>query len=397
MTPEGFLEAPALVAKTGIYEYLAYEIGLDSRDGLPPNQLVRVYRPPEEVFSSETLDSYNAVDITNEHPQGSLVESHNYKKVVVGTVTSSGRKVSNDGVEATLLFKDPSVIAQVQSGKVEVSPGYKCHYIKEAGVTPTGDKYDYVQRGVEINHVALVGKARGGKEARVADSALKTKGRHSVRVITTIDGATVVINEDNAAEVERDHVALKKEVEQLKKAKTADSAAQQSQNEKLEAALADKEKLQGTCDAQAAQIEKLETATTDSVIAERVKQVSAVKQQAEFIAKAEEKEFTTDSVSIAQIQRECLAQVGLATAESLADKADAYVSGMFDLEHSRATRTADAEKKRKEKTAAEYAALSDGKSELDSPSPTGDSAIKTPVMSRHQQYALERNKGVANV
>ena len=65
-TDEGFLKVPARVARTGIQEYLARELGLDG----DPNRIVRVYRAPEEVFSPASLSSYDACDITNDHPKG---------------------------------------------------------------------------------------------------------------------------------------------------------------------------------------------------------------------------------------------------------------------------------------------------------------------------------------
>ncbi|MGL5729314.1 MAG: DUF2213 domain-containing protein, partial [Plesiomonas sp.] len=48
-TPEGFLRVPGHVARPGIQQYLASELGLDG----DPNRIVNVYRPPEEVFSTD--------------------------------------------------------------------------------------------------------------------------------------------------------------------------------------------------------------------------------------------------------------------------------------------------------------------------------------------------------
>ena len=53
-TDEGFLVVPARISRTGIQEYLAVEMGLTDRD---PNDIIRVYRPEEEVFSDLSLSS----------------------------------------------------------------------------------------------------------------------------------------------------------------------------------------------------------------------------------------------------------------------------------------------------------------------------------------------------
>ena len=99
-TDEGFLRVPGRVARTGIQEYLASELGLDGN----PNRIVNVYRPADEVFKAESLLSYDGTDITIEHP-GTLVDSQNYKDVSVGVVRGSGIE-DNDFVQCDLIIKD---------------------------------------------------------------------------------------------------------------------------------------------------------------------------------------------------------------------------------------------------------------------------------------------------
>ena len=391
ITPEGFLLAPATVAKSGIYQYYAHEINLDVRDGLPKNKLLNVYRPDDEVFSEATLDSYNAVDITNEHPSGALVDANNYKNVVAGTVVSKGRKVGADGVEIDMLFKDPEIIKQVQRGKVEVSAGYRCYYEKQKGVTKDGAPYDYVQRGVVINHVALVASARGGKEARVADNAATKKGelRMDPKAIVTSDGRTVLITQENGATIENEVVLLKKEIESLKKTATADTKARQQRDNELKALQEQADKLQGTCDAQKSQIEELEAVSSDSAILKRVQELAQVKEQAAMIATHKDTKFTCDSAKAEEVRRECLAQIGVATIEELKDKADSYVHGRFDTLYEQA-KTADAkEAKTKEKAEKEIAALHDGQSKIKRTAETKDGEGKK-VLSRAQQYVQSK-------
>ncbi|MDD0873422.1 DUF2213 domain-containing protein, partial [Xylella fastidiosa] len=64
-TPEGYLIVPARFARTGIQHYAAHELGLSGAD---PQRVIRVYRPPEEVFAAEAIASFDGRPITDEHP-----------------------------------------------------------------------------------------------------------------------------------------------------------------------------------------------------------------------------------------------------------------------------------------------------------------------------------------
>lgn len=66
--PEGYLLCLNVpVARTGTQEYMPEELGLGS--GASP---VPVYRPEEEVFSPETIASFEGMPVTNDHPPDSV-------------------------------------------------------------------------------------------------------------------------------------------------------------------------------------------------------------------------------------------------------------------------------------------------------------------------------------
>ncbi|EGR4442613.1 DUF2213 domain-containing protein [Vibrio cholerae] len=159
-TPEGFLKVSGRAAKTGIQEYFAHELGLTDRE---PNAVVRVMRFPAEVFSQSALDSYIGVDITIEHPC-EFVNSQNFKSSSVGLVTKAKR--DGDFVLVDMIVKDQSAIDAIHSGKVELSAGYQCHYEP----APQGASYDFIQRDIRVNHLAITNSARGGSQVRLADS-----------------------------------------------------------------------------------------------------------------------------------------------------------------------------------------------------------------------------------
>ncbi|MGQ7018643.1 DUF2213 domain-containing protein [Vibrio cholerae] len=159
-TPEGFLKISGRAAKTGIQEYYAHELELTDRE---PNAVVRVMRFSDDVFSKSALNSYIGCDVTVEHPE-TFVNSQNFKSSSVGLVTAASR--DGDFVKVDMIVKDQSAIDAIHSGKVELSAGYSCHY----ETAPQGASYDFIQRDIAVNHLAITNSARGGSQVRLNDS-----------------------------------------------------------------------------------------------------------------------------------------------------------------------------------------------------------------------------------
>ena len=57
----------------------------------------------------------------------------------------------------------------INGGKVDLSAGYRCRYEKSPGEFE-GQKYDYIQRSIRGNHIALVDEGRSGADVSVMDS-----------------------------------------------------------------------------------------------------------------------------------------------------------------------------------------------------------------------------------
>ncbi len=172
-TGDGYLVADAKVARTGIQQYLGSEVG---RPDVP---IVRVYRPPEEVFSRDAMHSYAHRPITVEHPS-KMVDASTWKGVAAG---QTGEDVVRDGecVRVPLLLMDAAAIKAYESGKRELSMGYSAEIVFEDGVTPDGQPYDAVQKQLRMNHLALVDRARGGAELRIGDG--RTPGGSDTRAV----------------------------------------------------------------------------------------------------------------------------------------------------------------------------------------------------------------------
>lgn len=152
-TREGWLRVDAHIARVGLLEY-------PRADGTVQVE----YRPPEEAFHPDALASFDLVPITNDHPPAGFIDDQTTKLYQVGTVASA--RQDGEKVAAHMLITDERAVADVKSGKVQVSGGYTC----DLDFTPgefEGRKYDAIQRNVRGNHVAIVWAGRAGPDIRL--------------------------------------------------------------------------------------------------------------------------------------------------------------------------------------------------------------------------------------
>ena len=301
----GFLRVTGKAARTGVYEYLACELGLNDRN---PMDVVRVYRPEEEVFNDSSLESYKNVDVTNDHPS-EFVDAKTYKKTSVGHVISAER--DGDFVNVDIIVKDADSIKDIESGKTQLSPGYSAVYVQENAAAPCGTSYEFKQTSIDVNHLAIVSRGRGGNQVRLNDKQTinpeKTKAMKKIvldsgRSVELEDGATATLIQDSF-----------------------DRLTQQVKDSSSEM-----ETLKATSDAQAEKIAKLEAdlkvATDSDAIKAKLTELAQVKDSAVKIAG---KEFTCDSVDAMEIKRAALSQVR--DSIDWAKKSDEYVSAAFDF------------------------------------------------------------------
>lgn len=311
ITDEGYLKVPGKVARTGIQQYLASELGLMDRK---PDEVVNVYRPAEEVFAPEALSSYADADITNGHPDD-MVTADSFKQVSLGHATDAGYP-EGEYVVAPLLIKDKDGIKAVEEGRVNLSAGYNAEYHYEPGQTEDGTPYEYVQRGIRINHIALVDRARAGQGARLYDHQ-----RSRVMSTITLDGQTVEVGDSATAQlIQRSFDAMNKSKEDMEaKAKEYEDEAEKLRNQ-MEEVKAEK-------DSAIEERDKAKQAASDEAIAERI---SAVKSVSDAAVKIAGEDFTCDSVDPMQIRRAALAKVR--DSIDWTDKSDAYVQAAWDIE-----------------------------------------------------------------
>ncbi|OCA53934.1 DUF2213 domain-containing protein [Photorhabdus namnaonensis] len=322
ITPEGYLKVPGRVARVGIQQYLASELGLTDR---PPGQIVNVYRPPEEVFSPESLASYDNVDITVDHPDD-LVDSTTFKRVTAGHAISPGRQ-DGDYVVVDLLIKDQYAIDAINGGKAELSAGYTSEYEKSSGASPDGAPYEFIQRDITINHIALCDRARAGHRARLFDHKPPTGVTPMFKVVLDSGVHATVTDEATQQLIQSTIDGLKKRVKDAEEEKEkAEAAKDEAEKEKEEA--------EAKADAKDDEIEELKEKTSEDSISKRIADVMSARDAAMKIAGTG---FNFDSTDPLKIKRAALDAAGIKCRKYTAwDKApDTYVSAYFDAEEER--------------------------------------------------------------
>lgn len=165
-TKDGYLVADVRVARTGVQVYAASELGL------PGGGMVNVYRPEATVFSRDSMSTFAGKPVTLLHPPVP-VTADNWKQYAVGDI---GEDIVRDGefIRVPIKIMDASTIAAVRAGTKELSVGYNVDVEMRDGVTDDGDAYQAVQVGhLQVNHLAVVPKARGGDSLRIGDGVEK--------------------------------------------------------------------------------------------------------------------------------------------------------------------------------------------------------------------------------
>lgn len=156
--PEGYLLCLNVpVARTGVQEYLPEELNLPRRPDPVP-----VFRPEEEVFSPETVASFEGMPVTDEHPAEG-VTAGNIRSLQKGHAHNVRRGSGNESdlLLADLIVTDPELIRRILAGKREISCGYTYELCEENG--------RYIQRKIRGNHVAVVGAGRAGRRVSIRD------------------------------------------------------------------------------------------------------------------------------------------------------------------------------------------------------------------------------------
>ena len=335
-TPNGFLRIPAYLTRTGVFKYIM-------KDG----SVLRELRHPDDVFRPESIATLKAVPLTNEHPK-KLIDPTDAKKTIIGWI---GDNVEQDMIylKADVNVIDAASIADIESGKQELSCGYTSDLVTEKGVY-NGEIYDCRQTNIVYNHVSLVKRGRAGAQVKlhldeddalefIEDSTNSDEGEFKMAKIKIGDQDYEVSAETKDA-FEKFEKKNKEEMDGLKKA----------MNDMMPKA--EGEKMKGKCDALETEVAQLK-AKVDSTDGDKTKFDAAVKARVELVATAKKvlkPEVQMDAMSDIEIKKAVV--VAKYPTAKLDGKCEIYVQAMYDQATVEAAKDTAAQDALNKKTAA---------------------------------------------
>ena len=154
------------LSTVGVYPYMGRSISAECIQ----DHLYGVYRPESELSSQECIDSFKLIPWIDDHvmlgsEDAGLTPSE--QKGVQGVI---GQDVYFDGttLKGNIKVFSEAMANLIANGKKELSCGYRCRYEYAPG-TYNGEPYQYVQREIRGNHLALVENGRMGPDVAVLD------------------------------------------------------------------------------------------------------------------------------------------------------------------------------------------------------------------------------------
>ncbi|WP_201262186.1 DUF2213 domain-containing protein [Lysinibacillus mangiferihumi] len=203
-TPEGYLTVNVPITRPGVFPY-------QRQDGTVQMEA----KLPEDIFSDRTIYSARSKPVTDGHPN-EPVTIDNYQTYAKG-MSHTDSRVEDFKLYISLTVTDKTLIEKIHDGYNEISIGFLSDVVAESGIY-NGDQYEYVQRNVEINHIAIVEKGRAGPEVAIrADSdawQIDEKGGNTNMVKIKIEGTEYEV--DPAVKAHIDALKAKEETAKVK-------------------------------------------------------------------------------------------------------------------------------------------------------------------------------------
>lgn len=315
-TADGYLVATTRVARTGVQLYLARELGdVAINAGFEPDDVVRVYRHPDEVFHKDSLASITRLPVTIDHPEEN-VTADNWAQLAVGEV-GDAYSTEPEWIVVNPMIKDSEAVRKARTTHQEISMGYAAAIVKARD----GLDADFEQHKIRYNHLALVPKGRAGEMARIGDSWGATPVNDfqpgntpkTVEADPMSDQLKTVVLGDKAVQVAVGDVAA---IEQFKTDTTKrlnDAEAAHAQ------AIAEKDEEIGALRADLAQAQKDAAIDIDALVAARTEFLGLL----DSIAPGMETKGKTD----AELRKAAVAAT--LGDEMVVNASDAEIAGMF--------------------------------------------------------------------
>lgn len=243
------MRVDATLTRTGVFKYR-------NPDGSERLE----YRPREEVNAPESLASFEAVPVTDDHPPV-MVTAKNARQYTCGT-TLPGIHMDAEHMIGELVVFDEALIRKMDGGKVQISNGYTCDLEMSPGVTPEGEPYHAIQRNIRGNHVAVVDAGRAGSARARMDV-----DDFADEVDATLVPSTCTVADPVHTHAEHGDAILMPTPEELTKERDAEKARADKATADAAAEKARADKLEGERDAEKARADAAEKARADAAAA----------------------------------------------------------------------------------------------------------------------------------
>lgn len=152
------------ISRMGVFQYLGRSIS----SGLEPDRVYNVYRPAEELSDPEAIASFRMVPLINDHVMLGEQFTPAEEKGVEG-VTGEDVVFENGILYAPLKIFSETLKRLIASGKKALSLGYRVGEWEQSSGVFNGQPYEFIQRKIRGNHIALVDEARMGRDIAVLD------------------------------------------------------------------------------------------------------------------------------------------------------------------------------------------------------------------------------------
>ena len=154
------------LSKKGIFQYSGRSISPECE----PDRIYNVYRPAEELSTEECINSFKLLPWIDNHVMLGSEDEGLTPAEAKGIQGVIGEDVYFDGeyLKGNIKVFSEAMSNLIANGKKELSCGYRCRYEYAPG-NYDGEAYDYVQREIRGNHLALVEQGRMGSDVAVLD------------------------------------------------------------------------------------------------------------------------------------------------------------------------------------------------------------------------------------
>lgn len=154
LTDQGYLVSKGVkLARVGAMEYLNSELGKSG------NGITDVYVDAEQLFNDATIQSFEGMPITINHPEEMEVNAKNWEELTKGHITNIRPSDDKQFLLGDAIINSSSAIDTIQSGMIEVSCGY------DADIEEINGKLTKVN--IRGNHLAIVDEGRCGGDCKL--------------------------------------------------------------------------------------------------------------------------------------------------------------------------------------------------------------------------------------